>query len=279
MKQIWLCDMVRRTSTIAIAGVVLLACATAVNAADGKQDDGWHFTLTPYIWAPTVTGSMHVEPPPGLGSGNIDTGPDSYLSNLKFVLMADFQVRKKKWSLVADTLYVDFADPNRQATIPAVRPGGAGLTVKADTGLKALIFTPAVAYTVLGKEKSNLDLLAGVRYARLESKIGIDISGLPPSWASSKNTGATEGFVDPIIGFQGKLDLGKKWYLPYHFDIGGFGLESDLTMETSAGVGHQFKNWFSMGLSYRYLHYNFGDTKRVNTLDLYGPVLGFSFTF
>jgi hypothetical protein len=34
-----------------------------------------------------------------------------------------------------------------------------------------------------------------------------------------------------------------------------------------------------MMLGYRYLYYDFGDSKLVKDLNLYGPTLGFSFTF
>jgi hypothetical protein len=37
-------------ATIAVfVVVVLLAFATAVNAAEEKQDDRWHFAITPYL--------------------------------------------------------------------------------------------------------------------------------------------------------------------------------------------------------------------------------------
>ena len=74
--------------------------------------------------------------------------------------------------------------------------------------------------------------------------------------------------------------MGKKWSLPYYFDIGGFGIDSDLTLQAYAGIGYHFADWFSMALGYRYLYYDFGDdSKLVEDLNLYGATLGFNFTF
>lgn len=279
MKRDWLLRKVRRISTSVLVPTILLAGATAVNAADNTLSDDWRFTITPYVWVPTLNGTLNIEPPPDFESGKIEIGPSSYLNNLKFIGMGEIQAQKGRWSFLADTIYVDFADPNREATIPAVLPGGSGLTIKADTSLNALIFEPALAYSVVRNKKMNFDLLAGARYARIETKIGLDISGLPPDWVSSGTRDKVNGFLDPILGFKGKFELGKKWHLPYYFDIGGFGAGSQLTTQAAASIDYSFTNWFSMGLGYRYLHYDFGDAKLVKTLNLKGVMIGLSFSF
>ena len=89
----------------------------------------------------------------------------------------------------------------------------------------------------------------------------------------------TESFVDPIVGFKGNFVLGKGWYLPYYFDVGGFGVDSDFTLQAFAGIGYRFCDWFSMVLGYRYLYYDFGNSTPVQDLKLYGGALGFSFNF
>jgi hypothetical protein len=258
---------------------VLLACATVVNAAEEKPDDKWHFAITPYIWLPSLSGSMKLETPPGFGSGNLGYGPGDYLEYLDFVGMLDFQMQKGRWTFLADIMYVDFSG-NQTAQFPGALPGGGEWTVDADWGLQALIFELAGAYSVFRNENMNFDLLAGVRYASIEGDVSLDIIGPLPGWVSSRTFSETESFVDPIVGFKGKFELGKKWYFPYYFDIGGFGIDSDLTLQAYAGIGYHFADWFSMALGYRYLYYDFGDdSKLVEDLNLYGATLGFNFTF
>ena len=222
---------------------------------------------------------MKLDTPPGFGSGNVDVGSSDYLENLSFAGMLDMQVQKGRWSILADFMYVDFSDDNQTAHFPGVLPGSGGWTTGADTELQALIFELAGAYSVFRNEYLNFDLLAGVRYASIEGKASLDIVGPLPDWVSSTTFSKTESFVDPIVGFKGKFELGKKWYLPYYFDIGGFSVDSDLTLQAFAGIGYRFCDWFSAVLGYRYLYYDFGDSELVKDLSLNGATFGFSFTF
>jgi hypothetical protein len=154
-------------ATTALLTVVLLACATVANAQQRNPDDRWRFTVTPYLWLPSLTGSLKTDPPPGFQGGTVDTGPGSYLENLQFAGMLGFQAQKGKWSALSDFIYVDFSDKDKNAYFPGVLPGGAGWTVKAETGLKALVLEFAGAHSVFQNEHSNFDLLAGLRYAHI----------------------------------------------------------------------------------------------------------------
>ena len=270
---------VPRIATTVLVTIMLLACATVANAQQKNPEDRWRFTVTPYLWLPSLTGSLKTEPPPGFQSGTVDTGPGSYLENLQFAGMLDFQAQKGRWSALGDLIYVDFSDKDKSAYFPGVLPGGAGWTVKAETGLKALVLEFAGAHSVFQNEHSNFDLLAGLRYANIDSNVSLNITGSLPAWVKSKTSVNSADFVDPIVGFKGKLGLGKKWYLPYYFDVGGFSIDSDVTMQAYTGIGYRFSDWFSMGLGYRYLYYDFGDTKHVKDLNVYGGSLAFNFTF
>jgi opacity protein-like surface antigen len=251
---------------------MLLSCSTELKA----QDDAWHFTLTPYIWVPGFDGSMKIPQPPGNTGGRVGLG-GSYLDNLNFVAMGSFEARKQRWSFLADTIYMDFSDPNRVAEFPGV---AGGATIKAETGLKGFIFQSGGAYSLARKERMNFDVLAGVRYARLESKLALDITGTLPAFVGSRSTIESENFVDPIVGFKGQFRLSKKWYTPYYFDVGGFGLDSDLTVQAGAGIHYSFADWISIGFDYRYLHYDFGNEKMLlNDLTVSGPMLGVGFHF
>lgn len=139
MKRCCLLQRVLRITTSVFVSVMLLACATVVNASEEKQDEKWHFVITPYIWIPSISGSMKLETPPGFGNGNLDYGSGSYLEYLDFVAMLDLQVQKGKWSLLMDILYVDFSG-NQTADFPGVLPWNGGWTTAADWDLRALVF-------------------------------------------------------------------------------------------------------------------------------------------
>ena len=261
----------------ALLAGALLAHTGIVCAEDNKSQDEWRFTLTPYFWAPSISGTMKFSLPVGSGEGKADIGPNDYLENLKFAGMMSFDAAKGRWSILSDIIYIDFSG-SRDATVPGLGIGS-GFAGSADTELQALVFEIAGAYTVFKNQNGNLDVLAGLRYASVEGKVDLNINGpLPAGWRSRKFS-AREDFVDPIIGFRGKLLLGKNWFMPYYFDIGGFSVDSDLTLQAYAGIGYRFTDWFSMSLGYRYLYYDFGNTKLVEDLSLHGGVLGFVFNF
>jgi hypothetical protein len=284
--------LVRATKNIivvAILAVLLLAHATIVCAEDAKKQDEWRFTLVPYIWLPSVSGSFKFTPPTGTGPGNraaaaaaaasgdADISSNDYLSNLTFAGMLSFEAAKGRWSILSDILYVDFSDSNRDATIPGLGVGS-GVLVSADTGLQAMIFEIAGAYSVYKGEHGNFDMLLGMRYAGIDAKLDLNAVG-PDGRTYYPRIKESLNFYDPIVGFKGKFLIAKNWFIPYYFDIGGFSVDSDLTMQAYAAIGYRFTDWFSMSLGYRYLYYDFGSTKLVKDITLHGGMLGFVFNF
>ena len=277
MKRDWLLRRVSQITTTVLVAVVLLACATVVNAAEEKQDDRWRFMIAPYLWLPTISGTTRLNLPSG-GSGLVDyhVGPGDYLDNLRFTGMLDMQMQKGRWSIQADVIYLNFEDNDRTAHFQGVLPGSPGFAAGVDTKFQAWFFQVVGGYTVFRNECLNFDLLAGLRYAGIDAKADLTIVGPLPGLEGVRDLSRTEYFVDPIVGFKGKFELGKKWFVPYYFDIGGFSVDSDLTLQAYAAIGYRFCDWFSMELGYRYLYYDFGDSKDMN---IYGTMLGFRFTF
>ena len=102
------------TLTLAIGS---LTATTPALAAVDPFDGGWHFTLTPYLWAPNINGSLDTRVT-GLASRvagladnaelNLSTkiGPNDYLENLKFGIMLTGEVRKGNWSAFTDIIYI-----------------------------------------------------------------------------------------------------------------------------------------------------------------------------
>jgi hypothetical protein len=273
MKRDFLLQRVPRITTTVLVTVMLLACATGVNAAEEKQDDRWRFTITPYIWLPSVSASTRLTLPSGLESGSTDVS-----SGLEFAALLNMEVRKGRWSIFSDIMYLD-ASADGTAHFPGVFPSSGGWTTDTDLHLKTLIFEVVGGYTVFRNEYLNFDLLAGVRYAGIDGEATLNVVGPLPALVGTRDFSESETFIDPIVGFKGNFELGKKWFVPYYFDIGGFSVDSDLTLQAFAAIGYRFCDWFSMALGYRYLHYDFGGNNLVEDMKLYGGMLGFSFTF
>ena len=194
-----------------------------------------------------VSGSFKFTvPPAGTGpgpvptaavSGSADVSSNDYLSNLQFAGMLSFEAAKGRWSILSDILYVDFSDSNRDVTIPGLG-AGAGVQISADTGLQAMIFEIAGAYSVYKGEQGNFDVLLGMRYAGIEGKIDLNAIG-PDGRTYFPRIKESLNFYDPIVGFKGKFLFTKNWFMPYYFDIGGFSVDSDLTMQAYAAIGYR----------------------------------------
>ncbi len=69
-----------------------------------------------------------------------------------------------------------------------------------------------------------------------------------------------ERWVDPYVGFAGRYNLSKAWYLTGKADIGGFGIGSELTWQASCALGCQLTRSMFVETGYRYLYtdYNHG---------------------
>src|SRR5271170_4223204 len=96
-----------------LAGL-LCAFATAASADTDMYDGHWRFTFAPYIWAPTINGTLNFtapgaqggaslpnQIPPGTNIG-VTVGPNSYLTNLNSAFLGYFEVRKSNWSAFTD---------------------------------------------------------------------------------------------------------------------------------------------------------------------------------
>ena len=239
---------------IVVVTVLLLACAAGAQDQGEKQDDRWHFSIIPYVWLPSVSGKLSPAVSSGWTGGDVNVSSGNYLENLQFAGMLDLQVEKGRWSLLVDLMYVDFSD-NRWL---------------GETGLNAFVGEAVIGYAVYRTKCIDFNVIGGVRYATVEGEL--EPGFLPVKFSKRKE------FIDPVVGIRGKFELGKKWYIPYYFDIGGFSVSSDWTSQGFAGIGYHFSDLFSMVLGYRYLYYDFGD-KFVKDMTLHGVALGFAFTF
>ena len=111
-----------------IAGAIaVIAVALTVPAAAEAQNasDGWRFALTPYLWLPSISGTLKFKNPPGgAGSVNVDfdIGVDDYISDLNFALMLTGEARKDRWSLATDVIYVDLSGDS--SSVRSVNFGG-----------------------------------------------------------------------------------------------------------------------------------------------------------
>jgi hypothetical protein len=251
--------------------------------ADERDYDGnWHFTLTPYLWLPSVTGDLKFEVPrfPGvIENMNIDASALDVLKHLRFGFMGAGDVRKDNWSAFTDLIYVSVSGEN--AAVKTVT-GPLGLidtpvNLGTSAGIKSLVWTNAAGYSIYHEDNTSADIFAGFRYVGLSTDLDWRFAsplGLLPQQGQAS---ARRDLWDAIIGVRGQYGFaGTPWFAPFYVDAGTG--SAAFTFQASAGVGYAFQ-WGDIGLLYRYLHYSNGGDKVVDTLALHGPLLEVRFHF
>src|SRR5678815_1306549 len=109
--------------SLAMKRAILAVLAALTIPASAHAEEGWAFSLTPYLWLPNINGSLkYAIPPGGGGRPEVDTGPNNYLENLSFALMLAGEARKGKWSAFTDLIYLDF--DSEKSTVKTVNFGG-----------------------------------------------------------------------------------------------------------------------------------------------------------
>ena len=251
-----------------------------------RAEEGWTFSLTPYIWLPNINGQLKYSiPADGGGRPEVDTGPNNYLENLSFALMLAGEARKGKWSLFTDLIYIDF--DGEKSAMRAVNFGGdrVGTSLNASTksSLTGAAWTFGTGYTAMQSPKHTLDVLGGVRYFGLKAssdwQLGAAVNGpnAGQTFAASGSISQREDLWDVIVGLRGRWKLGDgAWFVPYYVDVGTG--SSELTAQALAGIGYAFK-WGEIVATYRYVLYEMGDDKLLQDIRFAGPAIGATFRF
>ncbi len=275
----------RRAAAVGAAFVLSMSLGTpavAQNSAPGP----WTFAITPYLWLPNVNGSFRYDAPPGGGAPEVETGPNSYLSNLQFLLMVAGEARNGKWSIFSDLVALDFA--NEDGRVKSVDFGGARLSAGADVGttssLSGAAWSIAGGYTVMQTPDTLVDVIGGLRYFTIKGTADWRVSatiagpGGGQTFPSSGGVSQREDLYDAIVGVRGRVKLGDSgvWSMPYYLDIGTG--SSRLTSQGLAGVSYGF-GWGDLSLVYKVLYYDQSNDKFVQNLRFNGPAVGATFRF
>jgi hypothetical protein len=256
-------------ATALAAGVALATPAAA--------DDDDRFSITPYIWLPTVEGDLRFTFPQN-GTEffpNVHVGPNDYLDNLEGVLMIAGEARFDRFSVFTDFIYLDFSrDTARLITIDdsgPIPPIDIGTTVE----LSGNLWTLAAGYDLINDESWRLQAFAGFRYLGADADAQWQLSGpigiFPPTGSVDRDSETWDG----LIGVRGEARTGD-WFFPYYVDVGAG--DSDLTWQGLVGVGYRW-GWGDLRLDYRYLSYEQGDDALIQELTLDGPAIGATFRF
>jgi hypothetical protein len=261
----------------AVLGLALAASAPA-GAAEDAYDGRWHFSVIPYLWVPSIDGTMNFTSDSG-SRPQVTLTPINYLEYLNVPIMLAGEARNGNWSIFTDLVYVDFS--GEKAVVKSVS-GPLGLVqvpidIGSRVGLRGTVWTLGGSYTAIRTSSATLDVLGGFRNLSLKASLDWQFNGGIGLLPASGSLSQTDHLWDAIVGVKGKVKLGTgNWFATYYLDVGTG--SSELTWQGVAGIGYALA-WGDVLLAYRHLQYDAGDDQLIQQLRMGGPGLGVSFRF
>ncbi|RZV34454.1 MAG: hypothetical protein EX272_12700 [Chromatiales bacterium] len=281
-----------RYLNIAIAAVVFLS-ANSVQAAD--HDSGWTYRLTPYLWLPTIDGSLKYTLPPGSGgSPEISVGPTDWLDLINAGLLVSGTASKGRFSIYSDLVYLSMTSKNDgrvlsvddTVSIPGTRipiPISADFNLNTRTDLDGLAWSIAAGYELASTATSSVSGFVGTRYFGVDASSSWDLTAeitVPGSGVvlpAQGRIGSDVDLWDALIGVRGYFKMGDgRWSGLYHLDVGAG--DSDLTWNAMAGLTYSY-GWGDMVFAYRHLAYDQASDSLLQDFSFSGPGFGATFKF
>jgi hypothetical protein len=276
----------KRVGLITLATLAALALCGPLSAAAQKPGSQWEYSVTPYLWLPNIDGTLKYQVPSGAsGSPEVQVGPNDYLEALRFAMMISGEVRKDRWSVFTDVIYLDFS--SEKSSVKSINFGGnlvsSSANISTDSSLKGGVWTLGAGYGLLPGRPVDLDVFGGLRYFGLKAstdwQLAAAVTGPGGGQTFSRAGSISEraDLWDGIVGVKGRVWLGRSnWSIPYYLDVGTG--SSSLTWQGMLGIAYSFK-WGGVTLAYRHLYYDMKGDKLVQDMRFSGPALGVTFRF
>jgi len=234
--------------------------------AETTRSDKWNFQLAPYAWLAGQNGKVATLP--SLPPADIEVDfYDDILGNINGAIMLVGEARKGRYGVVMDIAYND---------IEAEESTSGPFFSSVESRTKSWIVSAAGLYRLVEKDRAFLDVVGGIRYWSVESKLSLEAGLLPARKISNK-----EDWVDPLVGLKGLTPIGEsKFFVSGALAIGGFGVGSDFMWDANINLGYQWTKRFSTTtFGYRYLDVDYEEDDFLYDVAQDGLVLGLSWRF
>jgi hypothetical protein len=222
-------------------------------------DDNWHFTLTPYLWFPGVSGTTGVFN----HDVNMHLSAGDLLSHFRIGLMGHMEARKNRFVVPLDVFWIKLRADHATPFDPGVS------NVQLD--INEFMLTPEAGYRIVDSEKIKIDALAGMRYWHIAPSLTFQPSGILGNLSSSAN------WVDALGATKIELPLNEKAVVTILGDAGGGG--ANLDYQVVGVLGYKLKK-VVLQAGWRYLDVDYrGGAPKLFVYDahLSGVIVGVTF--
>ena len=274
-----------------LAGVALPAAAqVSTSAPPPAGKDGWSFTVTPYVWMPTIHSETNLTGPQGgTVTTNANIGVGDYFRDINFAFMGGAEARFQNFSVLTDIFYSSLKYTNDVAHISSFNPGSGPIDIPRSTQLglgarlNATVWGLAAGWTVAQAEWGNVDVIGGLRMLGVGGNQSYTLTHdilLPNQTIGLSRTGSLglgANYLDAVAGVRGRLNIpNSKFFLPYYLDVGTGAIP--LTWQAYGGVGYQ-AGFADITLGYRWLAFQQNGSATVHNMDFGGVLLAAAFHF
>lgn len=226
----------------------------------GGPPDRWQAGAELYLWGASIGGDTRT-------GDSIDIGFDELLKDLEVGFMGTIAASRDAWTVYADMIYLDVSDDIRQT----VGFRGDRFRIGADIDLQGFIANLGGAYHFYQSDITDLNVIFGARYLWLDVDVRADIDNFRRVRFSDSGS-----VWDGVVGLRGKTNLNDRWFVTYYGDVGGG--DSDFTWQAVAAINYRCYRYDIVG-GYRYLDWDFNNSRYFDDLDLGGLFAGVKFTF
>lgn len=233
--------------------IVFSCVATIAIAANSAQAEDWRYSLTPYIWAPSLDLSLDIGPNPPV------SGEQSLLEILDGAFLIQGEARRDRWSFLGEFNYLNLSDDFGVAPTDPI----------AEWRVQGTMISLAAGYAVHDVADTRVEVIGGLRAWVLETSTTV------LNARASKDS----SFVDPLIGLRMETSVGSRAAFQGLATIGGSNFGSDRQVEAIAQLKWPWLGATEVAVGYRYLSLDFKDSGALIDATMQGPFVSIGFNF
>lgn len=223
----------------------------------------WHVDWVPiYLWFSGLHGYLGVN---GYVVPVHESVSDIF-SQLDIGLMTALDVRRKRWGVLSDLVFLSLTTNEKSTPIGSVYSGYT-------TNAKTFFWAIEDYGRVIDTDRFSADATAGARIWHLNNSVDLFQGG---SGSATVTAGQTQDWVDPVIGARFRFNFDKGWYATVLGDAGGFGTGSQETYQMYGGIGKEFKKRYALLAGWRYLAVDYKSGGFLFDTHMNGLLVGFN---
>jgi len=169
-----------------------LAAAFATQAYPAEGDEGWRWSLAPYLWASGIKETLRVD-------GEVVGGQDLTFADLvdktEATAQLHFEGSRDRWGVFADLFYIELSDSGT---------GNLGVS-RLDADIEEMTSEAGAIFRPGGRD-GRFEVLLGVRHFQVDEDYRFQVGGMEPFDRS-----LDEDYLDGLVAVRYHIPLGERW--------------------------------------------------------------------